>query len=108
MINRYKIVNMLPFTWHDFLNLTIQISIMDNTNGTISAKKNKKELRKMISAKLETSLFELQSGVKEKKFRAAIKRAGKLLANDLFVKNKKGKQKREAKNEVLVAESIGA
>jgi hypothetical protein len=81
---------------------------MDNTNGTTSVKKNKKELRKIISAKLETSLFELQSGVKEKKFRAAIKRAGKLLANDLFVKNKKNKQKKETKNEVLVAETIGA
>ena len=108
MIDRYKIVNRLPFTWHDFLNLTIQISIMDNTNGTISAKKNKKELRKMISAKLETSLFELQSGVKEKKFRAAIKRAGKLLANDLYVKNKKDKNKREEKSSPVPAETIGA
>ena len=108
MIDRYKIVNTLAFTWHDFLNLTIQISIMDNTNGTMSAKKKKKEFRKMISAKLETSLFELQSGVKEKKFKAAVKRAGKLLANDLFVKNKKDKQKKEEKNEALIAESIGA
>ena len=108
MIDRYKIVNTLAFTWHDFLNLTIQISIMDNTNGTMSAKKKKKEFRKMISAKLETSLFELQSGVKEKKFKAAVKRAGKLLANDLFVKNKKDKQKKAEKNEALIAESIGA
>jgi len=81
---------------------------MDNTNGTMSAKKKKKEFRKMISAKLETSLFELQSGVKEKKFKAAVKRAGKLLANDLFVKNKKDKQKKAEKNEALIAESIGA
>lgn len=98
----------MPFTWHDFLNLNVQISIMDNTNGTTSAKKNKKEFRRMISAKLETSLFEFRSGVKEKKFKAAVKRAGKLLANDLFVKNKKNKQKKEEQNNVLVAESIGA
>ena len=81
---------------------------MDNTNGTVSGKKNKKEFRREICAKLETSLVELQSGVKEKKFKAAIKRAGKLLANDLFVKNKKNKQKKEAKNDALVAETIGA
>jgi hypothetical protein len=81
---------------------------MDNTNGTVSGKKNKKEFRRVICAKLETSLVELQSGVKEKKFKAAIKRAGKLLANDLFVKNKKNKQKKEAKNDALVAEAIGA
>ena len=81
---------------------------MDNTNGTISAKKNKKEFRRMITAKLETSLFELQSGVKEKKFKAAVKRASKLIANDLFVKNKKNKQKKEEQNEAFVAETIGA
>ena len=101
-------INKLLFSWHDFLTLTLQISIMDNTNGTFSAKKNKKEFRKTISAKLETSLVEFQSGVKDKKFKAAIKRAGKLLANDLFVKNKKNKQKKEVKNDTLVAESIGA
>ena len=98
----------LPLSWHDFLNLTTQISIMDNTNGTTSTKKNKKEFRRLISAKLETSLFEFQSGVKAKKFKAAVKRAGKLLANDLFVKNKKDKQKKEGKNNALVAETIGA
>lgn len=81
---------------------------MDNTNGTTSAKKNKKEFRRMISAKLETSLIEFQSGVKDKKFKAAIKRASKLLANDLFVKNKKDKQKKEVKTETLEAETIGA
>jgi|GEM_PF-1625303 len=101
-------IKLLLFSWHDFLTLTIQISIMDNTNGTFSVKKNKKEFRKTISAKLETSLVEFQSGVKDKKFKAAIKRAGKLLANDLFVKNKKNKQKKEVKNDTLVAESIGA
>ena len=98
----------MPATWHDFLNLTIQIAIMDNTNGTTSAKKNKKEFRRMITAKLETSLLELQSGVKEKKFKAAVKRAGKLLANDLFSKNKKDKQKKQEKDNALVSEAIGA
>ena len=98
----------MPATWHDFLNLTIQISIMDNTNGNTSTKKSRKEFRRMLTAKLETSLSELQSGVKEKKFKAAVKRAGKLLANDLFVKNKKDKQKKVEKNDALVAETIGA
>jgi len=81
---------------------------MDNANGTISAKKNKKEFRKMITAKLESSLSELQSDVKEKKFRAAVKRAGKLLSNDLFVKNRKDRQKKEENKDSLVAENIGA
>lgn len=98
----------MPATWHDFLNLTIQISIMDNTNGTLSTKTNKKEFRRMITAKLETSLSEFQSGVKEKKFKAAVKRAGKLLANDLFLKNKKDKQKKGGKTHTPVAETIGA
>jgi hypothetical protein len=81
---------------------------MDNTNGTIVGKKNKKEFRRVLSAKLETALLEFQSDIKEKKFKAAIKRAGKLLANDLFIKNKKGKNKKEEKNNTVVAESIGA
>ena len=81
---------------------------MDNINGTVVGTKNRKEFRKMISAKLETSLLEFQNHIKEKKFKAAVKRAGKLLANDLFVKNKKEKNKKEEKNNVVVAESIGA
>lgn len=62
----------------------------------------------MISAKLETSLQEFQSQVKEKKFKAAVKRAGKLLANDLYVKNKKEKNKKEEKTNTVAAEAIGA
>lgn len=62
----------------------------------------------MISAKLETSLVEFQNHVKEKKFKAAIKRAGKLLANDLYVKNRKDKNKKEEKSSPVAAESIGA
>ena len=98
----------MPVTWHDFLNLTIQISIMDNTNGTAAGKTNRKEFRRIISAKLETSLVEFQHHIKDKKFKAAIKRAGKLLANDLFVKNRKEKNKKEEKNNAVMAESIGA
>lgn len=101
------IVTRLPVTWHDFLNLDTQIFIMDNTMGNTTGKKAKKELRKTISAKLETSLFELQNGTKEKKFKAAIKRASKLLANDLFVKSQKEKKKKE-KNNTVMAEAIGA
>ena len=97
----------LPVTWHDFLNLDTQIFIMDNTMDNTTGKKAKKELRKTISAKLETSLFELQNGAKEKKFKAAIKRASKLLANDLFVKSQKEKKKKE-KNNTVMAEAIGA
>lgn len=75
---------------------------MDST----TSKKGKKELRKTISAKLETTLVELQNGTKEKKFKAAIKRASKLLANDLFVKQKEKKKKEKTNN--VMAEAIGA
>ena len=80
---------------------------MDNTNGTAGAKKGRKEFRRVVIARLETALLDLHSGVKEKKFKAAIKRAGKLLANDLFSKNKKGKSRKEEVVPVE-AEAIGA
>ena len=80
---------------------------MDNTNGVSTGKKGKKELRKTIAAKLESSLLELRAGIKEKKFTAAIKRASKLLANDLFVKVKKNKAKAE-NSLTVVEEEIGA
>jgi len=73
---------------------------MDNA-GT----RSKKEFRKLISVKLESGLLELQDDYKEKKFKAAIKRASKLLANDLFSKQKK---KKEKNSEPIVAEAIGA
>ena len=76
---------------------------MDNTTG----KKGKKELRKTIVAKLEDTLLELKNGTKDKKYKAAIKRASKLLANDLFVKSAKEKKKRE-KTDTVMAEAIGA
>ena len=79
---------------------------MDNANGTISGKKSRKEFRKLISQKLESSLSEFQTGTKEKKFKAAIKRASKLLASDLY--SKKEKNKAGADNAVPAAEEIGA
>ena len=60
----------------------------------------RKELRKTITAKLESALSDLQNGLKEKKFKAAIKRAGKLLASDLYSKPKKEKKKKEEVAEV--------
>lgn len=75
---------------------------MDNA----TSKSSKKEFRKTISTKLESSLVAFQNDVKEKKFKAAIKRASKLLANDLFVKSKKKKEK--LSNEPVIAEAIGA
>ena len=102
---RGKIIEVsLPVTWHDFLNLTIQIFIMDNVINNAMSKGSKKEFRKTISTKLESSLVEFQNDLKEKKFKAAVKRASKLLANDLFVKQKKKKEK----DNTVLAESIGA
>ena len=75
-----------------------------DTNGALSGKKAKKEFRKLISEKLESSLSEFQTGLKEKKFRAAVKRASKLLANDLY--SKRDKTRVEA--EETAAEIIGA
>ena len=77
---------------------------MDTAIDSTTSKKSKKEFRKTISAKLESSLLEFQNDLKEKKFKAAIKRASKLLANDLFVKQKKQKEK----NNAVLADSIGA
>jgi len=78
---------------------------MDNAmDNNSTGKRSKKEFRKVISAKLESSLLELQSDLKEKKFKAAIKRSSKLLANDLFVKQKKKKEK----TNTVMAEAIGA
>ena len=80
---------------------------MDNSNGVSTGKKGRKELRKTIAAKLESSLVEFNTGLKEKKYKAAIKRASKLLANDLYVKAKKNKAKAESSLSV-VEEEIGA
>jgi hypothetical protein len=77
---------------------------MDNGTDNTMGKRSKKEFRKTISVKLESSLVEFQNGIKEKKFRAAVKRASKLLANDLFVKQKKKKEK----DNTVMAEAIGA
>jgi hypothetical protein len=77
---------------------------MDTAINNTTGKRSKKEFRKIISSKLESSLLELQNDLKEKKFKAAIKRASKLLANDLFAKQKKKKEK----NNTVMAEAIGA
>ena len=77
---------------------------MDNGIDNTMGKRSKKEFRKTISTKLESSLVEFQNDLKEKKFKAAVKRASKLLANDLFVKQKKKKEK----DNTVLAESIGA
>ena len=77
---------------------------MDTAKDNTTGKRSKKEFRKIISAKLESSLLELQNDLKEKKFKAAIKRGSKLLANDLFVKQKNKKEK----NNTVMAEAIGA
>ncbi len=79
---------------------------MDTLNGTSTAKQKRKDLRKRIASKLETSLSDLRGDLKEKKFRAAIKRASKLLANDLYVKAKKNKSKET--NDITIIEEVGA
>ena len=76
---------------------------MDNMT---TGKNSKREFRKTISTKLESSLVAFQNDIKEKKFKAAIKRASKLLANDLYVKSKKKKEK--AGSDPVIAEAIGA
>jgi len=77
---------------------------MDNVINNAMGKETKKEFRKTISTKLESSLVEFRNDIKEKKFKAAVKRASKLLANDLFVKQKKKKEK----SNTVMAEAIGA
>ena len=77
---------------------------MDNVIKNAMGKGSKKEFRKTISTKLESSLVEFQNDIKEKKFKAAVKRASKLLANDLFVKQKK----KNEKSNTVMAETIGA
>lgn len=77
---------------------------MDTAMDSTTGKRSKKEFRKTISAKLESSLVEFQNDIKEKKFRAAVKRASKLLANDLFIKQRKKKEK----DNPVMAEAIGA
>ncbi len=81
---------------------------MDNLNGTDKPKNSRKEFRKGLEAKLEETFQELQSHVKEKKFKAAVKRASKLLANDLFVKTKKEKKNKKSKDPAVEAEAINA
>lgn len=69
---------------------------MENFSATGNGKKEKKEFRKFITNKIELALADVKMGVKEKKFKSAVKRAAKLLANDLYKKTKKDKKKEEA------------
>ena len=101
-------INLRIAGWHDFLNLRIQTFIIDNTNGTAATKRTRKDFRKLVAARIETALQDMQGDIKEKKFKAAVKRASKLLANDLYVKNKKDKSKKEEAATIVEAETIGA
>ncbi|HJS55895.1 MAG TPA: hypothetical protein VJ765_15185 [Chitinophagaceae bacterium] len=81
---------------------------MDTAIENTTGKRAKKDFRTMISARLETTFLDLKSNLKEKKFKAAVKRASKLLANDLFTKSRKEKNNKKEKNYTVVAENIGA
>ena len=76
-------------------------------SATPQTTKDKKEFRRTLTARLQTALADLQNGSKEKKFKSAIKRAGKLLANDLYTKSKKDKKKKD-KEPVETPEIVGA
>jgi hypothetical protein len=81
---------------------------MDNNNGANTSKKTRKDFRRMVASRIETALQDLQTGTKEKKFKAAVKRASKLLANDLYMKNRKDKNRKEEVPTTVEAEAIGA
>jgi hypothetical protein len=81
---------------------------MDNTNGANTTKRTRKDFRRLLASRIETALQDLQAGIKEKKFKAAVKRASKLLANDLYTKNNKDKSRKEETTTVVEAEAIGA
>lgn len=81
---------------------------MDNANGVNTAKKTRKDFRRLVASRIETALQDLRAEMKEKKFKAAVKRASKLLANDLYVKNRKDKGKKEEVTTIVEAEAIGA
>ena len=81
---------------------------MDNANGANTAKKTRKDFRRTVASRIETALQDLRPEMKEKKFKAAVKRASKLLANDLYVKNRKDKGKKEEVTTIVETEAIGA
>jgi hypothetical protein len=70
---------------------------MDNASPVAGGKKQKKKFRNSIKERLEAAFGDLKNGVGEKRFKAAVKRAGKLLAGDLFAKAKKDKKKKKKK-----------
>lgn len=74
---------------------------MDNLNQETAILKPRKEFRKKIREILASSLSEYKNDISEKAFNAAIKRAGKLLSDDLYVKKKKDKkQKKETASQL--------
>ena len=81
---------------------------MDNANGVSTAKKTRKDFRRTVASRIETALKDLRPDMKEKKFKSAVKRASKLLANDLYVKNRKDKGKKEEVTTIVEADAIGA
>jgi hypothetical protein len=80
---------------------------MQSLSATPQPAKDKKDFRRTVTARLQTALADLQNGSKEKKFKSAIKRAGKLLANDLYSKAKKDKKKKD-KEPAETPEIVGA
>jgi hypothetical protein len=79
---------------------------MDNGKPAIKNINPKKEFRNTILTKLESAFAELGAGIKEKRFRSAIKRASKLLASDLYVKTKKVKKQKKGKKKSEVPEGL--
>jgi hypothetical protein len=79
---------------------------MDNGKPAIKNMKPKKEFRSSILSKLEAAFAELASGIKENRFKSSLKRASKLLANDLYVKKKKEKKQKKGKKKTEVPEGL--
>lgn len=77
---------------------------MANQPTETTGKRSKKEFRKAITEKLKAALTDFKDGLSEKKFAAALKRAGKSLSRDLITKAKK---KKRGKVKTEVPENIG-
>ena len=75
---------------------------MDKLKQEPGTQKPKKEFRKKIRETLTACFEQYKAELTEKKFNAAIKRASKLIANDLYVKKKKEKKEKAGQLESLV------
>ena len=69
-------------------------------------KTKKKEFRRSIIEKLEAALADLKNELNEKKYSAAIKKAGKFLSGALLVKMKKEKKKKKEKPDTDFSENL--